>query len=160
MMYGVRDVVDVVRSAARPFGRTTSVGAEGLAFDLQRLFPDGAQIIFDVGGYIGEFAALVHDVFPQSRVCSFEPFDASYDRISQRFKGAAWITVENIGMSDSPGSADLIIGEDGSTNSIVSPVVTNGSYDASRPRVSIRLDTLSNRARALLGEDPRISILK
>ena len=159
-MFAVRDVVDIVRSAARPSGGTTSARSEGLAFDLQRLFPDGAPTIFDVGGYVGEFAALVHEVFPQARVFSFEPFPDSYDRITNRFRKAGWLTVENIGLSNAAGSADLIIGEDGSTNSIVSAVVTKGSYDASRPRVSIRLDTLSNRARALLRDDPRISILK
>jgi FkbM family methyltransferase len=133
---------------------------QGVAADLRRLFPDEATNVFDVGAYVGEFAALVRGVFPTARVWCFEPFGPSYDRICTRFSGADWVTVQNVGLSDRSGTAELIVAPDLSTNSLVSPVVTNGSFASGMPRIIIPLKTLSECARESLGADPHLSILK
>jgi FkbM family methyltransferase len=116
--------------------------------------------VFDVGAFKGEFAELVHVIFPAARVWCFEPFTDSYERIRSRFAGAPWVSVHNFALSDHSGTAELIIGEDQSTNSILSPVMKDGVFDTDRPRVSVRLETLSASAGQMLPADPQISILK
>jgi FkbM family methyltransferase len=148
------------RLVHRVFRPTVSLPATGLTCDLKQLFPDGVTNVFDVGAYTGEFAALIHVVFPTARVWCFEPFAASYERIRTRFSGADWVKVQNFGLSDRSGTAELIVGEDLSTNSIVSPVVKNGAFDAALLRVPVQLETLSGCAKEILGGDPSISILK
>src|ERR1051326_6614605 len=108
---GIKRWARGVRSATGPAQPPMAVPSQGLRLDLGRLFPDGATNVFDVGAYAGEFAALVHDVFPNARVWCFEPFPASYDRIRTRFSGADWVHVRNLGLSDRSGTADLIVGD-------------------------------------------------
>src|ERR671912_2589277 len=117
-----------IRSANRLLQPAAPPSPQGLAADLTKLFPEGATNVFDVGAYIGEFAALIHGSFPAARVWCFEPFPGSYERIRIRFSGADWLTVQNVAMSDRTGTAQLILGPDQSTNSLVSPVVTNGAF--------------------------------
>ena len=154
--------VRALRSATRRLQPTAVPPAAGeLAGDLQRLFPDGVVTVFDVGAYVGEFAALVHDLFPAARVWCFEPFPESYQRIRTQFSGADWLVAQNVGLSDRSGTAELIIGPDRKTNSLVSPVITNGAFEADLPRVSVPLTTLSACARELLGSpDRQLSIVK
>ena len=160
MPVGFRRWVSAVRSATRVPTPPTPVPSQGLRSDLARLFPDGATNVFDVGAYVGEFAALIHDVFPDARVWCFEPFPASYDRIRTRFSGADWVQVQNVGLSDRSGTAELIVGDDRSTNSLVSPVINNGAFASPSTRVPVPLQTLSACAHQALTADPRLSILK
>jgi FkbM family methyltransferase len=157
---GIRGWVRSIRSASGLFQPPAVVPAQGLAADLERLFPDGAANAFDVGAYVGEFAALVHRTFPNARVWCFEPFADSYERIRTRFAGADWITVENVALSDRSGTAELIIGDDRSTNSIVSPVVDRGVFGTASVRVPVPVKTLSMCAREIFAEHPHLSILK
>jgi FkbM family methyltransferase len=113
-----------------------------------------------VGAYVGEFAALIQRVFPTARVWCFEPFVASCEGIRTRFAGVDRVTVENIGLSDWNGTAELIVGDDRSTNSIVSPVVKNGAFETASLRVPVQLKTLSTSAKEILGGNPHMSILK
>jgi len=154
----MKDLIGVIRS--RLSHSTSALPVQGLAHDLSGLFPDGATHVFDVGGYTGEFAALVHAVFPRARVWSFEPFTESYERLRTRFSGDEWFTARNVALSDREGTADLILGEDQSTNSLVSPVITNGVFPTNVRRLPVQLKTLSICANELLGSDPHISILK
>jgi FkbM family methyltransferase len=135
-------------------------GCPNLASDLTHLFPDGDPDVLDVGAYTGEFAALIHAAFPGARVWCFEPFPESCERLRTRFSGADWVTIENVGLSDRTGTADLIVGDDRSTNSIVSPVVRNGVFEAGTLRVPVRLDTLSNCTERALGPQAAVGILK
>ena len=154
-------LVHVFRSAARRLQPAAGLPAQGLAGDLQRLFPDGVSNVFDVGAYVGEFAALVHEVFPTARVWCFEPFVESYERIRHQFAGAAWLVAHNVGLSDRSGTAELIVGARPKTNSLVSSVVTNGAFESGRPRVPVQLTTLSECTAKLLGaSDPHLSIVK
>lgn len=156
----VRSAMRVFQSTPPSSVSTPPVPAHGLAADLKRLFPDGAAAVFDVGAYVGEFAALARGVFPTARVWCFEPFGPSYERICTRFSGADWVSVQNVGLSDRSGTAELIIAPDLSTNSLVSPVVTNGTFASGLPRVIVQVKTLSECARDILGQDPHLSILK
>jgi FkbM family methyltransferase len=154
-------LVQAFRSATRRLQPAAPLPVQGLAGDLQRLFPDGVTNVFDVGAYVGEFAALVHDLFPAARVWCFEPFAESYERIRHQFAGADWLVARNLGLSDRSGPAELIVGARHKTNSLLSPVVTNGVFEPGRPRVPVQLTTLSECAAGLLGaSDPHLSIVK
>jgi FkbM family methyltransferase len=133
---------------------------QGLAADLTTLFPDGATNVFDVGAYVGEFAAMIHGSFPAARVWCFEPFPSSYERIRTRFNGAEWLTVNNVAVSHRSGTADLMVGSDQTTNSLVSPVVTNGTFVTALPTVVVQVTTLADCVREALGANPALSILK
>jgi len=148
-----------VRSAAG-LSQPPPAAPQGLAADLKRLFPDGATSVFDVGAYVGEFAALVHGAFPKARVWCFEPFADSYQRIRGRFDGEGWLKVENVALSDRTGAAELIVGDDRSTNSLVSAVVNQGVFQPGAVRVTVPLKTLAACASELLGGTPHLSILK
>lgn len=153
--------IRALRSAAgRLQSEPAPTAANGLAGDLQRLFPDGVKTVFDVGAYVGEFAALVHDLFPTARVWCFEPFPESYERIRRQFAGADWLVAQNVGLSERSGTAEMIVGADRKTNSLVSPVITNGQFEADLPRMAVPLKTLSGCARELLGSGDRLSIAK
>ena len=154
-------LVHAFRAAKKRLQPPAPQPLQGLAADLQRLFPDGVTNVFDVGAYVGEFAALVHEVFPTARVWCFEPFVESYERIRHQFAGADWLAAHNVGLSDRSGTAELIVGARPKTNSLVSPVVTNGVFEAGRPRVPVQLTTLSESTAELLGSgDPHLSIVK
>lgn len=154
-------LVHAFRSATRRRQPAAPLPEQGLAGDLQRLFPDGVTTVFDVGAYVGEFAALVHEVFPTARVWCFEPFVESYERIRHQFAGADWLVARNVGLSDRSRTAELIVGARPKTNSLVSPVVTNGAFESGRPRVPVQLTTLSECTAELLGaSDPHLSIVK
>jgi FkbM family methyltransferase len=153
--------VRALRSATRRLQPAASPpAAEGLAADLQRLFPDGVDTVFDVGAYVGEFAALVHNLFPTARVWCFEPFPESYERIRKQFADADWLVAHNVGLSERSGTAELIVGPDRKTNSLVSPVITNGKFEADLPRMAVPLETLSGCAGELLRPGDRLSIVK
>ena len=153
--------VRALRSATRHLQPAAAQpAAQGLAGDLQRLFPDGVDTVFDVGAYVGEFATLVHDLFPTARVWCFEPFPESYERIRRQFAGADWLVAQNVGLSERSGQAELLIGPDRRTNSLVSPVITNGKFEADLPRIAVPLKTLSGCAGELLDPGDRLSIVK
>lgn len=154
-------LVHAFRSATRRLQPTAPLPTQGLAGDLQRLFPDGVTNVFDVGAYVGEFASLIHDVFPTARIWCFEPFVESYERICRQFAGADWLVARNLGLSDRTGTAELIVGSRHKTNSLVSPVLTNGVFEAGRPKVPVQLTTLSECTAELLGgSEQHLSILK
>jgi FkbM family methyltransferase len=157
---GVKRLVHAVWPTAQPGSVRAVADPPGLASDLKRLFPDGVTTVFDVGAYKGEFAALIHGAFPAARVWCFEPFPASYQGIVTRFAGQSWVRIENYAMSSQDGTAELMIGADLSTNSIVSPVVNHGAFATDVPRIPVPVRTLSQCATELLGDQASISILK
>lgn len=159
LSFAVRSASRLLHSTSRSPASAPAAAAQGLAADLKRLFPDGAATAFDVGAYVGDFAALVHDAFPTARVWCFEPFAPSYERICTRFSGAEWVTAQNVALSNESGSAELIVAPDLTTNSLVSSVITNGTFASGLPRVIVQVKTLSECAEEILGSD-HLSILK
>ena len=104
---------------------------------------------------------MIHGEFPAARVWCFEPFAPSYERIRTRFSGAEWLNAQNAGLSDRSGTAELIVSPtELSTNSLISPVVTNGTFATESPRVVVQVKTLSECVQELLGPDAHLSIAK
>ncbi|MDF3032121.1 MAG: FkbM family methyltransferase [Moraxellaceae bacterium] len=86
-------------------------GDEKLRFDYP-LGPD--SIVFDLGGYRGEFADAINKRFG-CQVYLFEPVKRFYDECVARFEGNAKVRCFNYGLSDSNGSFLISDEEDASS---------------------------------------------
>ncbi|MFN4278858.1 FkbM family methyltransferase [Thermosynechococcus sp.] len=75
---------------------------------------DPDSIVLDVGGYKGDFAALIHEKF-NCRVFIFEPVSTFYHICQERFAGNQKITNLNYGLSDTSKVSQIYIAEDASS---------------------------------------------
>lgn len=75
---------------------------------------DAESIVLDVGGYKGDFTALIHEKF-NCRVFVFEPLSVFYHICKQRFTGNAKIIALNYGLSDADKISQIHIAEDSSS---------------------------------------------
>lgn len=87
-------------------------GDDTLRLDYPDLGPD--SIVFDVGGYRGDFAALIHERYG-CRVFVFEPHPAFHRACVDRFAAVEAIQPLNYGLSDIEGSFGLTDSVDGSS---------------------------------------------
>ncbi|URR34730.1 FkbM family methyltransferase [Thermosynechococcus sp. HN-54] len=75
---------------------------------------DTESIVLDVGGYKGDFTALIHEKF-NCRVFVFEPVSVFYHICKKRFAGNAKITALNYGLSDTDEVSQVYIAQDSSS---------------------------------------------
>jgi len=72
------------------------------------------SIVFDLGGYEGEFAEKIHEKYGAT-VYIFEPVKSFYENIVNRFKGNDKIKVFNFGLSDKNSNIEISLNADGSS---------------------------------------------
>ena len=87
-------------------------GDETLRLDYPDLTED--SIVFDLGGYVGDFAAAINDKYG-CKIYLFEPHPDFYKRCLERFKDNSQIVPLNYGVSDIDGSFELSDSVDGSS---------------------------------------------
>ncbi|WP_321446772.1 FkbM family methyltransferase [uncultured Cohaesibacter sp.] len=87
-------------------------GDETLRLD----YPDLTKnsVVFDLGGYVGDFAAAINDKYG-CKVYLFEPHPDFYKKCVERFKDNNQIVSLNYGVSDVDGSFELSDSVDGSS---------------------------------------------
>lgn len=68
--------------------------------DVMKFELKGKPILFDVGGYKGDWAQIATDRYGESTIYIFEPVSEFYNIISERYKGNTNIKVYNFGLSD------------------------------------------------------------
>lgn len=73
-----------------------------------------ASIVFDLGGYKGDFAQDIHSKY-DCTVYIFEPVKSFYEHIADRFDGNDKMKVYNFGLSDSDCTMEINLEEDGSS---------------------------------------------
>ncbi|MDX2470600.1 MAG: FkbM family methyltransferase [SAR324 cluster bacterium] len=73
-----------------------------------------SSVVFDVGGYEGDFAQKIFDRY-QCNVYIFEPVKSFYEEITTKFKGNDKIKVFNFGLSNQDGSLEINLSADGSS---------------------------------------------
>lgn len=80
-----------------------------LDYDLNK-----SSIVFDIGGYQGDFA---HDIYEKfgCTVYIFEPVKDYYDACIRRFKGNPKVIPLNYGLSSTNSSLDIIVAENASS---------------------------------------------
>jgi FkbM family methyltransferase len=76
------------------------------------------SVIFDVGGYMGDFAQICIDRYENPKIYIFEPVLSFYEKIVQRYKNNENIKVYNFGLSDI--TRDEYISTNGDASSIYS----------------------------------------
>jgi FkbM family methyltransferase len=72
------------------------------------------SIVFDIGGYVGDFAHEIHKKYG-CKVYIFEPHPVFYEKCVQRFKGNTNMITLNYGLSDMTGKFELTDSVDGSS---------------------------------------------
>jgi FkbM family methyltransferase len=83
-------------------------GNESLRFNYQL---DKKSIVFDVGGYIGDFSYVIHKKF-RSKIFLFEPVKSCYSICLYRFSSTNSIILKNYGISGSTGESKIFIDGD------------------------------------------------
>jgi len=96
-------------------------------FEIQKLLlgRDNELIIFDVGAYVGDVAAIYKKMFPQSTIHCFEPFPDSFQKLDSLCRDAS-IKAHHIAFSDKKGKTTFHINVDLSCNSLLPP--TEGDF--------------------------------
>lgn len=78
------------------------------------------SLVFDVGGYHGDFAAAINRKY-DCTVFIFEPVEQFFQLCCRRFQGNKKIVCFNYGLSDVDGQFDIVLAENSS--SLASPLV-------------------------------------
>ncbi len=73
-----------------------------------------SSVIFDVGGYRGDFAETMRQLYG-SRIFVFEPHPFFYSQCTKRFLNDQSVSVLNYGLSNQNGWFDIIDSDDGSS---------------------------------------------
>ena len=79
------------------------------------------SVVFDLGGYVGDFAAAIHDR-TGATVYLFEPGKIFFEKCLERFRGNSCVKLFNFGLSDKEGEFILSESDDASAIS-----ASNGS---------------------------------
>lgn len=89
----------------------TDKGDETLRLD----YPlNQSSVVFDLGGYHGDFAAAIHEKFG-SKIYIFEPVPQFHQMCVERFKGNDQIVCLNYGLSSHDGWLDISLADNASS---------------------------------------------
>jgi len=86
------------------------------------------NIIFDVGSYIGDTVQEYHNLFPKSRIYSFEPLEETYNTLSEKFKDNNHIKTYNLAIAKNSGSKKFYVNKANYTNSLLEVADTSKIY--------------------------------
>jgi FkbM family methyltransferase len=103
--------------------------------------------IFDVGGYHGLISIAYHNLFPQSNVYTFEPFEESFHILEKNIQDYPSIKPYKVALSDKIGENSLHINQSAATNSLLASSKTGSPIDtltASYKTINIKTDTIDN----------------
>lgn len=84
------------------------------------------KTVIDVGANVGFFSMLIRDIFPSSKIYSFEPTPLTYSCLKQNLVGDRKVHTYNLGVSDRPGIAKMNFD---SQLSAVSQISSAGNID-------------------------------
>lgn len=68
--------------------------------DVMKFTLKSNPIIFDLGGYLGQWTEVAKEYYPDSTIYVFEPVKSHYDVIVDKFKNDKSVKVFNFGLSD------------------------------------------------------------
>jgi FkbM family methyltransferase len=80
--------------------------------------------VVDIGANVGFFSKLCRDIFPESKIFSFEPVPKIFQCLENNFKGDASTKVFNLGISDFNGEAKMNFNEQ---DSAISQITDEGN---------------------------------
>ncbi len=77
--------------------------------------------VWDVGAHEGEYALAVHSVMPSAKVTSFEILPQVAAKLRAKNLDAQWFTLQEIGLSDRPGTVDVTYNHKFHTTNAINP---------------------------------------
>lgn len=100
--------------------------AEKLFFErqkefLRRLGASEAPCIFDVGGNVGQSIREYRELFPDSRITTFEPLPDCFATLSQHFGGKPDIKLEHLALAESAGTKPFYSTRCSAASSLLKP---------------------------------------
>lgn len=81
--------------------------------------------VFDIGTYHGKFIDEIIKIKATMNVHGFEPFNESFQFLNNKYQGQKNIIINNVAVSDLPGSASFNINAFAETNSLLESVAVN-----------------------------------
>ena len=63
--------------------------------------------VFDIGGNVGEFASLIHEVLPMATIYSFEPLEDCYGKLLNRMKNVYNFKAFNLALGETNGQLTM-----------------------------------------------------
>lgn len=101
-------------------------------------------VLLDVGANEGDFTAAALAALGDCRIHCFEPNPKTFARLSRRFAGDPRVLLNNIGLSDKPGTFTLYdyAGSEGSGHASFLPETFTDVYKSSTQAVEARVSTL------------------
>jgi FkbM family methyltransferase len=101
------------------FGRASNYRVNGELYSLKQLsrkWTNQQVMLFDVGANVGEFTLEILEAFRDKsfQLYTFEPSARSFTQLKQRVPGQPNIHVQNLGLSNEEGTADLFFPNEGS----------------------------------------------
>ena len=79
---------------------------------------DGKNLLIDIGGNTGYWAAAFLEVFPQTDIVSFEPDKRAAVKYCERFRGNQNVVLHTVALSDQSGKARLMLGKQSTFSSL------------------------------------------
>lgn len=104
----------------------------------------GVPTLFDIGANEGDFTATALAALGECRVHCFEPNPKTFARLSKRFAGDGRVILNNLGLSDRPGTFTLYdyAGSEGSGHASFLSETFTDVYKSSTQSVEARVSTL------------------
>lgn len=126
--------------------------------------------IIDIGANVGFFSKLCRDLFPKSKIFSFEPIPKTFQCLKNNFKDDMNTKVFNLAISDFNGKAKMSFNEQ---YSAISQITNKGSVDVNVRRLDdvakennidgidiLKIDTETFEAHVLRGSSDSLSKTK
>jgi FkbM family methyltransferase len=114
-----------------------------LFLDLESLGKQDFKVVFDVGANVGQTATNYAINFPQAQILSFEPVNASYNKLKQNIIGFKNVTCFNIAFGSEQSSRELVLNSDPTcVKNSLKPSLQNKDVNADSQLIEI--DTIDN----------------
>ncbi len=103
-----------------------ATNGESFALRTFARFAPENPVIWDVGAHHGEYAAEAHEILPRAAITSFEILPHIAKAARRKVTGD-WFTLREIGLSDAPGSVDVVWNRRADTTNAIAPM-DNGFF--------------------------------
>jgi FkbM family methyltransferase len=95
---------------------------------MRRLINNAKPIIFDVGANVGQSAKRFRSLFPEAHIFCFEPFPASFERLSSAVTDDPAIESHQLALADVSGASHLTVNQSLATNSLLTSDTRAADY--------------------------------
>ncbi|MEM9213307.1 MAG: FkbM family methyltransferase [Cyanobacteria bacterium P01_F01_bin.150] len=108
--------------------------------DLRYLSSKGSQpinLIFDIGANVGQSTIGYKKYFPESIIYSFEPVDATFNKLQENTKDINNVFIHNLAFSDQAGEKEIFLSKSDCINSLRNEVVNQDFSDQQKQLIKI-----------------------